>query len=183
MGRLPGAKVTPHSLQRPRLFESRGVTLADGQEWLLPRFHALPKRWKRNPETGELKADVAPEYADYFDACWAFHECVTHWGDKNFDRTKDEAWSLVVAGLALNYMLSDELVDWLGLLETEEALFTAPLAAINVLDTAELVEKNHGRYSRKTLESLAWIAGKHPEGYEPDLADLHALADLTVGRR
>lgn len=179
MGRLPGVTITPRSLARPRLLESKSVVLADGQEWQLPRFLALPKRWHRG-SNGLLKSGVDPAYQDYFDACWKFHEAARHWGDLAHDCTAEDAWAVTVRGLAMNYMLCDELVEWLGLLATDEALLTAPLAAIEIYGLAELLVQKHGRYSRKALEAMAWACGRAPDGYEPDLADLHALAEMQT---
>jgi hypothetical protein len=124
---------TPLDLQRPKLREGHTVTLADGNEWIVPVIRTLVGEAALSPvltcdRSGKvLRERVEPEFARIWDLtqrAFAALQTVPYEASKISD---DEVVELYCSALAMNYRMSRWEVLYLGLLSAKnmEPLFAA----------------------------------------------------------
>ena len=140
MGRNPGEPVTPEDLARRDQFAGLDVLLDDGQKWHLPVPRMLPHRLRLD-ETGRHVRKIAEPYEVYFDLATQFQRALLLAGSAlRHELHVSDAWRLAVMGLGFNYRLNRDIVDWLELLTTEQALFCAACATFE-LDAWQIIER------------------------------------------
>jgi hypothetical protein len=114
MGRPKGEPITPESLLRKNHHGGAVVELADGGEWLIPVADKLPRNWGLN-DYG-VPARFVPERFEWYCRKTAEFAFLIRNHKLGADIEFPEAWTFAVAALSMNYRLSAEIIDWLGLL-------------------------------------------------------------------
>lgn len=141
MGRVAEQPIEPADLVRPRPFAGVPAALDDGQLWTVPVARQLPHRLRLDPETGQHTRHVREEYRAYFDLAMQFWRALVNIGSPiRKELHVSDAWSLACMGLALNYRLNRDLIDWLQLCTTDTALFGVACAAIELEAWVHLAE-------------------------------------------
>lgn len=114
---------TPEDLARPKQYEGIAVPLDDGNLWTVPVARHLPHE-NRLGADGLWERQVSEPFRAYFDQAVNFAGLAydTLRGVPRRETIKD-AIQLAVRGLSLNYLVNRDLVDFLGLLRSDEALF------------------------------------------------------------
>ncbi len=138
VGWVSAAPPTPQSLLRKDAIDGHAVTLADGQEWIVPIAQrwtgsgfsrAVGARMKLDAEGRWVEGDVLPR-------CAGLWRVANRWQDLREQSSDGEAASLTIAEaadmcaeiLAVNYRISRAEVGCLQLLDDREA-YTAILDA------------------------------------------------------
>ncbi len=141
LGRDPVSPAVPADVARRHPFAGADVLLDDGQLWHVPIARALPHKLTLDEE-GRRVRKVQKHYARYFDLALQFHEAICSIGSP-MRRDLHVADALVLAelGLALNYRVNRDVIDWLELLADEDTLFRVACAAIELGDWIALDQK------------------------------------------
>lgn len=125
VGREKGRAILPATLYRGQNYPSQSVTLADGQVWDIPVARQLPHCWGLNEE-GEFARRPRGEFAAFCQRSEAiFRELVSGGGEV----TLSDSFAYGCAALALNYRLTADLIDFLGLIDDTTA---APLLGATI---------------------------------------------------
>jgi len=110
-------KPEPRGLAKPNCINGYAITLADGNEWVLPNVMALPAVFDVDDEGNEVKRTKA-EYREIEDrAGWALGMLVESTRGTVLDETACRKY--VAEMLAVNYRVTVEIVYALGLLDSE----------------------------------------------------------------
>lgn len=122
LGKSATKKVDPLTIARTPQRIGGAVVLGDGQEWLIPVAKLLPHRW------GMGGKRIPKDKFEAFCQCSAaiYGRLKTAPPDENVRIPFDEGWALACAGLAINYHVNEQVVDFLELVDDE--CFT-PLAS------------------------------------------------------
>ena len=124
--------VSPQALKRYTRFPSVEVLLDDGQSWLLPLVKDLPR--KIHFAGGRVTERIKDQYAAHFEMGTRVYEELIAMKSGDSERTDGlsvkDAWLFVVEGLAMNYCLTPEIVDYLGLLTDQKTLLSAAGASV-----------------------------------------------------
>ena len=143
----PPPKLAPESLRRATQLPGHLVTLADGQQWLVPaakRFDVNSQRYDRavgsrlrlNSAGEWMVEDVLPQYAEL----WA---AATRWFDYRDDGSLmvAEAADMCVVALTTNYRVSRAEVGALGLLDDKTTIAEVLNAVIDQPTFVEWCQK------------------------------------------
>lgn len=150
MGRVPGEPIEPADLARPRQFDGLPALLDDGQLWQVPIARQLPHKMRLDPQTGQHTRSVCDEFRAYYDLAMTFWQALINVGSPlRKDLHVSDAWNLAVMGLALNYRLNRDLIDWLGLCTTDTSLYGVACSAIELEAWVYLTEEQ-----KKTLHHI-----------------------------
>lgn len=109
---------TPEDLRRRRLVAGKDIFLGDGHVWHVPAARQLPMVLGLDAETGEFARNIHADYRSFWEASttvygWFFPEA----GQPAIPYA--EAFELAAIFLGLNYRVSREIVDLLGLFTTD----------------------------------------------------------------
>lgn len=124
---------SPLDLQRPKLRDGHGVTMADGRLWILPVIRtligqtALPTIFGCDDSGTVVREQVLTEFVRIWDLTQRMYVTVESLPSGVAQITDDELTELLCSGLAMNYRVSKWEVLRLGLLSAEnmEAAFAA----------------------------------------------------------
>ena len=116
-GRPKGKPITPESLARKKLRPGATVRLADGQEWQIPIARQLPR------VLGLSASRPTDTYKPFWELALKAVQEWLHVGDAGpyWSTKDDQLFAFACAALAINYRLAPPLVDWLGLVDTDNA--------------------------------------------------------------
>ena len=131
LGWWDGQKPGEEDLRRPNPVDGYTVTLADGDEWLIPPV----RRWDGSPGTipctltlgpdGEEQSRVRPEYRDLFEETEefadAYYETLKAWEDGEREQEVQiprMGLHIIVRVLNINYRVCREEVNALGLISS-----------------------------------------------------------------
>jgi hypothetical protein len=130
-GRRNGRKCNPAALRRYTEFPSDGVRFDDGQVWQIPAMQLMPR--DLHFVDGRLTEVVREAYRPYVDAGAKLYAAMVtaKRGDPESGVTATEVWNFVISGLALNYCLTPEIVEHLGLIRSRKTLITAAGASVS----------------------------------------------------
>lgn len=131
LGWETNAPPTPLDLQRTVLRDGHGVTLADGNTWIVPVIRtvvgetALPTIYGCSGNGSVVKERVLPEFVRIWDLTKRLYAAIESWSPALI--SEDETVELLCSGLALNYRVSLWEVLHLGILtvENKQAVFGA----------------------------------------------------------
>ena len=146
---------SPADLARPRQVESLSVPCDDGHEWLVPVARELPRTTKLD-DHGEPVSEVARDYREYYELANAFmHEMVNLNTPKLQPLKIRDAWKLATLGLGTNYLLSREIIDGLGLIQSDDVLFWLCGASFELPRMVEVAESmGLSSEEKKTLTGI-----------------------------
>lgn len=134
----------PHELAWKKRFPGKFLTLGDGNNWCIPSAGLLPQSFQIGPDR-QTSLTVRDEFKDYFDesAKWYLefvqqlnNEAVGDAVNISFDA---DVFEFIARALAMNYMITPEVVSQLGLLGTDN-LMDCILATISGLEIKEELE-------------------------------------------
>ena len=132
LARVPGEEITPADIARRKQLEGLIAPLDDDHDWQIPAARCLPHR-NRLDERGELVRTVDDEHREYFDLAADFQRSIVMAGSALQKQLHiHDAWRLAVRALASNYRLNRDLIDWLQLVTTDEALFFVACASFEL---------------------------------------------------
>lgn len=118
--------IAPEDLARPSQYDSLPAKLADGQEWRVPIAREMPHRWGLDAQ-GVFCRKVRSEFEGYFQRASEYFAALLGMQAEEA-RQFENVWSFCCQALALNYLVTPELVDWLGLIDdvsVKELLYAA----------------------------------------------------------
>ncbi len=145
LGKLPGDVIRPADLARPRQQDGLEVRLDDGQQWLVPVARLLPHEHVLDEAGREIDC-VQPQYVRLFELANQFCNKILHAASDRL--TIGDAKVLAREALTLNYRLCRDLIDWLGILRTDDTLFWAAGATFELQRWVAIAEQ------KKNLPSL-----------------------------
>lgn len=151
LGRVRGKPVPPASLARSRQFPGENLTLADGNEWLIPIARRLPMNHGLDAQ-GRFSRVPKPEHCDYFEQAERMLAEVFTAVESDQDRVSiQDANSFAVKAIAKNYLVNRDVVAWLGLLD-DECLGRITQIAIDLKNIIQYVRE------KKVPETAATLA-------------------------
>jgi hypothetical protein len=149
-GDLPGGRAwigwdkskppTPETLARKRQLSGEILRLEDGNEWLVPIASQLPKRIGIDEATGRIAGVVAPKYREFFDLAWGVMAKFMDRGDGKIAIEWEEGFPAAVRILAMNYRLTRDLADVLGIIG-DQLIWKIPATCCEAVAMADLVQK------------------------------------------
>lgn len=132
MARMPGCPITPEGVSRRERYPGTDVRLDDGNLWHVPIPRALPHELTLNAQ-GQWTRQIREPFVEYYNVVLRFMSSLLERGSPlRKDLHIADAFRLAEMALALNYRLNRHVIDWLGLLKDEEALFRVACAATEI---------------------------------------------------
>lgn len=144
-GQVQGKPVRPKDCERKQMHLGYPIELRDGNAWVIPPATNLPHVHGLDSE-GEFCREVAAEFRDYWQDsekyAVQFFQAINHLDmlkaskpgidtQTQVEFTIADAWRFCCRALSLNYRLTPELVDMLGLLD-DAAMRNVIKAAIDL---------------------------------------------------
>ena len=122
-------KPKPKDLERGEVFGGYGLTLGDGNQWVIPVVRringdsALPSRLKFDATTGGwIKGDVMPVYKKLFNLTCELFDRIKGVAEQSDDDSEEvylsKGGELACGALSVNYFVGPQEIDLLGLLTT-----------------------------------------------------------------
>ncbi len=129
----------PRDLQRPAALPGLQVAhsgywvrLGDGNRWVVAAAAMLPRDFRIDPETGQVREELQEDYRSFWRKSQELYRLVL--GEGRIDLPWADWWDYLVQALRFNYRLTPEVVSHLRLLNSE----TAPLVALATIQQPEI---------------------------------------------
>lgn len=145
MGQESDRPVSPEDIQRTGIngevpHPGEPVQLGDMQEWIVPIARELPKRPQLNSETGEPELVVVERHSAFYDQAESYLQELMGAAEGEM-LTFTDSWRFSCQALAMNYRVSEAIVDWLGVFQTENDAFNVCVATIELHQIIEAQKK------------------------------------------
>jgi len=132
--------VTPETLQKEKTFASMPVTMCDGNEWLVPIADFLPHTWTRKGKV------IKKEFENYSNLAQEYFDKISTYDQKGISFQVKGGFEFCCLGLALNYRITEDIVEGLKLIDDDTFLAFA-MASVE-LDVLQIINDQ-----KKTEES------------------------------
>lgn len=158
IGHWKGAAYLPQDFARERQYAGHLVTLADGNQWLVPVVRLfdgdspLPQRLAMGAD-GAIAGTILPRFSQLFDDANHVWDSVLLQVPGHTGRTlpRDIGWRVAVDALSLNYRIGNQEASLLGLF-TDGTLLDVLEAIVDLPNLATMVEE-----SKKNGPALAAV--------------------------